>query len=72
MGGFLSQIMSKLLGGEKEAHAEVDNNNCICCGTVNVMESDSSDDQKELPKGKKHGDKNIVHRFKDKDHRNTF
>ena len=56
MGGFLSQIMSKLLGGEKEAHTEVGHNNCVFCGTVNIMEPDqSSDDEKELPKGKRHG-----------------
>ena len=65
MGAFLSQIMNKLLGGgEREAHAEVDHNNCICCGTVNIFEPDSSDDEKELQKEKKHGNKDIVHRFK--------
>ena len=64
MGAFLSQIMDKLLGsGEREAHTEVDNNSCICCGTVNIVEQ-SSDDEKELQKEKKHGDKDIVHRFK--------
>ena len=72
----MSQIISKLLGGEKETLTmanEVDHNNIICCGTVNIMDpGETSDDEKELPKGKKHGDKNIVHRFKDKDHRNTF
>ena len=49
MGAFLSQIMDKLLGGggEREAHAELDHNNCICCGTVNIMEPDqTSDDEK--------------------------
>ena len=57
MGGFLSQIMSKLLGGEKEAHTEVGHNNCVFCGTVNIMEpGETSDDEKELPKGKRHGD----------------
>ena len=56
MGAFLSQIMSKLLGGEKENHNEVDHNNIICCGTVNIMEpGETSDDEKELPKGKRHG-----------------
>ena len=56
MGAFLSQIMTKLLGGDKETHAEVDHNNCICCGTVNILEAgETSDDEKELPKGKKHG-----------------
>jgi hypothetical protein len=62
MGTFLSQIMSKLLGGEKEAHNEVDHNNIICCGTVNILEpGETSDDEKELQKERKHGDKNIIH-----------
>ena len=30
------------------------------CGTVNIVEQ-SSDDEKELQKEKKHGDKNVVH-----------
>ena len=66
MGALLSQIMNKLLGGggEREAHAEVDHNACICCGTVNIMEPDASDDEKEFQKEKNHGDKDIVHRFK--------
>ena len=56
MGAFLSQIMSKFLGGEKETHNEVDHNNMICCGTVNILEpGESSDDEKELPERKKHG-----------------
>ena len=63
MGTFLSQIMDKLLGGEREAHTEVGHNNCVFCGTVNIVEQ-SSDDEKELQKEKKHGDKDIVHRFK--------
>ena len=51
----MSQIMSKLLGGEKETHNEVDHNNIICCGTVNIMDpGETSDDEKELPKGKRH------------------
>ena len=63
MWAFLSQIMDKLLGGgEREAHAEVDHNACICCGTVNIMEPDqTSDDEKELQKERNNGDKNIVH-----------
>ena len=57
MGAFLSQIMDKLLGGEREAHTEVGHNNCVFCGTVNIMEpGETSDDEKELPKGKRHGD----------------
>ena len=56
MGAILSQIMNKVLGGEREAHTEVDHNNIICCGTVNIVEpGETSDDEKELPKGKKHG-----------------
>ena len=56
MGAFLSQIVTKLLGGGEETHAEVDHNNCICCGTVNILEpGETSDDEKQLPKGKKHG-----------------
>ena len=61
MGAFLSQIMDKLLGGEREAHTEVGHNNCVFCGTVNIMEPDSGEDEKELQKERKHGDKNIVH-----------
>ena len=62
MGAFLSQIMDKLLGGEREAHTEVDHNNCVFCGTVNIMEPEqSSDDEKPSLKERKHGDKNIVH-----------
>ena len=57
MGAFLSQIMDKLLGGEREAHTEVGHNNCVFCGTVNIIEpGETSDDEKELPKGKRHGD----------------
>ena len=57
MGAFLSQIMDKLLGGgEREAHTEVDHNNIICCGTVNIMDPDqSSDDEKPCLKERKHG-----------------
>ena len=62
MGAFLSQIMDKLLGGEREAHTEVGHNNCVFCGTVNIMEPDqSSDDEKPCLKERKHGDKDIVH-----------
>ena len=63
MGAFLSQIMDKLLGGgEREAHAEVDHNACICCGTVNIMEPDqSSDEEKPCLKERTHVDKDIVH-----------
>jgi len=55
--------MTKLLGGEKETHNEVDHNNIICCGTVNILEpGESSDDEKPcLKERKQHGDKNIVH-----------
>ena len=56
MGAFLSQIMDKLLGGEREAHTEVDHNICLLCGTVNIMEPDqSSDDEKPCIKQRKHG-----------------
>jgi hypothetical protein len=64
MGAFLSQIMDKLLGGEREAHTEVGHNNCVFCGTVNIMEPDSSDDEKPCLKERtntQHGDKDIVH-----------
>ena len=48
--------MDKLLGGEREAHTEVGHNNCVFCGTVNIIEpGETSDDEKELPKGKRHG-----------------
>ena len=57
MGAFISQIMSKLLGSEKETHNEVDHNNIICCGTVNIMEpGESSDDEKPCVKERRHGD----------------
>ena len=56
MGAFLSQIMSKLLGGEGEAHAEVDHNTIVCCGSLtNVMEPDASDNEKDSQKERKHG-----------------
>ena len=57
MGAFLSQIMSKLLGSEKETHNEVDHNNIICCGTVNILEpGEISDDENELQKERRrHG-----------------
>ena len=62
MGAFLSQIMNKFLGGEREAHTEVDHNNIICCGTVNIMEPEqSSDDGKPCLKERRNGDKNITH-----------
>ena len=51
----MSQIMSKLLGGEKETHNEVDHNNIICCGTVNIMDpGETSDDETKLPKERRH------------------
>ena len=54
--------MSKFLGGEKETHNEVDHNICLLCGTVNIVEQDSSDDEKPcLKERKQHGDKNVVH-----------
>ena len=56
MGAFLSQIMDKLLGGEREAHTEVDHNICLLCGTVNIVEPEqSSDDEKPCIKQRKHG-----------------
>ena len=68
MGIFLSQILDKLMGGEREAHTtmgEVDHNNCVFCGTVNIMEPDrssgSDDDEKPCVKERKHGDKNFIH-----------
>jgi hypothetical protein len=61
MGAFLSQIMDKLLGGEREAHTEVDHNICLLCGTVNIVEQDSSDDEKPCVKERSNGNKNIVH-----------
>ena len=57
MGTFLSQLVGKLLGDNKQpsmevGHSEVDHNAVVCCGTMNVTEveqheAESSQDEKD-------------------------